>query len=111
MEIKASLNRYRQSPRKVRLVARLVSGKKVALALSALAFIGKRAGEPIAKLIRSAVANAEHNHKLHKENLEIKSITVDEGPTMKRSMPRAFGRGARIKKRTSRINLILKAKS
>jgi len=107
MEVKASLNRYRQSPRKVRLVTNLIKGKPVDQAIVELRLLTKRAGDPIAKLVRSAVANAKNNFKLDGTDLYIKNITVNEGPTMKRFMPRAFGRAAMIRKRSSHIHVTL----
>ena len=106
-QVKASLNNYRQSPRKMRLVTDLVKGKNALKAVSDLAFVTKRAALPIRKLIQSALANAENNLKLNKDNLIIKKISVDGGKVLKRSMPRAFGRAAMIRKRTSHINLVL----
>ncbi|MES2023077.1 MAG: 50S ribosomal protein L22 [Patescibacteria group bacterium] len=104
--MKAFLKNYRQSPRKVRLVAGLVRGKDVSEALVELDFLAKRAGEPIQKLIKSAVANAKQIG-LDAENLFIKEITVDKGIVMKRMMPAAMGSGHRINKRTSHINVVL----
>ncbi len=104
--MKAYLKNYRQSPRKVRLVAGLVRGKDVSEALVELDFLAKRAGEPIQKLIKSAVANAKQIG-LDAENLFIKEITVDKGIIMKRMMPAAMGSGHRINKRTSHINVVL----
>lgn len=107
MEVKASLQSYRQSPRKVRLIATAIRGKRVADALSQLDFMVKRGAAPMKKLLLSAVANAENNFKLDKSTLIVKNVTVDGGVTMKRSMPRAFGRAYPIHKRTSHINLTL----
>jgi large subunit ribosomal protein L22 len=95
------------SPRKVRLVAGLVRGLDVARAEAQLGLLNKAAALPVLKLLRSAIANAEHNNKLEKEGLFIKSITVDGGPMLKRWRPRAFGRAAPIRKRTSHITIIL----
>jgi large subunit ribosomal protein L22 len=107
-EIIAKLNYHRMSPRKVRLVADLVRGKKIKDALNLLKFSEKRASSVLNKLLKSAMANAKNNFKIGDcENLYIKKITVDEGPTLKRTMPRAFGRSSMIRKRTSHINLIL----
>jgi large subunit ribosomal protein L22 len=108
--MKANLKNYRQSPRKVRLVADLVRGKKVSQALLELKFLPKRATEVISKLISSAVANAEHNFKVSAEDLFIKEITVDKGITLKRYRPRARGVAKRINKRTSNIALTLGVK-
>jgi large subunit ribosomal protein L22 len=108
--MKANLKNYRQSPRKVRLVADLVRGKKVSQALLELKFLPKRATEVIIKMISSAVANAEHNFKVSADDLFIKEITVDKGVTLKRYRPRARGVAKRINKRTSNIALTLGVK-
>ncbi|MEK7662128.1 MAG: 50S ribosomal protein L22 [Patescibacteria group bacterium] len=105
--MKALLKNYRQSPRKVRLVADLVKGKSVDDALSALRFLVKRAGTPLEKLIRSGAANAEKNSGMDRKNLIIKSLRVDTGVTLKRSMPRARGSAFPIKKRSSNVMLEL----
>lgn len=110
MEVTASLNRYRQAPRKVRLLADLVRGKKVDDAIAELTFLPKRASGELVKLLKSAEANAVNNFKLPKEGLYIKEIRVDGGKVMKRGMPRAFGRSFQILKRTSHINLVLGVK-
>jgi large subunit ribosomal protein L22 len=107
MQITAKLNDYRQSPRKVRLVTDLVKGKKVEDAKNALSFLVKRAAKPIADLLDSAVANAEHNFKLTKDNLFVSNFRVDEGVVLKRRMPRARGMAYPINKRTSHIFLEL----
>ena len=107
MLVKAELKNYRQSSRKVRLVVDLVRGKKVNQALSELSFLNKKASAVVEKLINSAVANANHNFDLKKENLIIKEIRVDEGKTLKRWRAGARGRAFPIKKRTSRIFLAL----
>ena len=108
MEIKAKLNYCRIAPRKIRLVADLVRGKKVKEVLSQLKFFPKRAAPIIAKLLKSAISNAKNNLKIkNEENLYVKKITVDEGPTLKRFTPRAFGRASMIKKRMSHITIIL----
>jgi large subunit ribosomal protein L22 len=105
--MKAKLSQYRQSPRKVRLVANAVKGKPVDEALRRLRFLTKRAAKPVAKLIESAVANAEENDGKRRGDLTIENITVDKGPTLKRFRPRARGRATRINKRTSHINVTL----
>ena len=105
-KVTAQLTNYRQSPRKVRIVADLVRGKKVEVALAELAFLAKRAGAPVEKLIRSALANAE-NLNISKENLIVKEIRVDQGVTLHRSMPRARGRAFPIRKRSSHVILVL----
>jgi large subunit ribosomal protein L22 len=107
--MKAFLKNYRQSPRKVRLVANLVKGKKVNEALPELDFLAKRAGFPIKKLLLSAIANAV-NIGISKDNLYIKELRVDKGIVMKRMMPAAMGTGHRINKRTSHITILLAEK-
>ncbi len=104
--MKAFLYNYRQAPRKVRLVAGLVRGKKVDAALAELNFLAKRAGEPIQKMLKSAIANAKQMG-IESDNLYIKEFTVDKGVTLKRMMPAAMGTGHRINKRTSNLALIL----
>ncbi len=107
MDVKAKVKFIKMSPTKIRLVTNLIKRMPVEKALNQLQFINKLATGPVAKLIKSAVANAEHNFELEKDNLFIKELRVDEGPTLKRSMPRAHGRATPIRKRTSHINLIL----
>ncbi len=104
--MKAFLKNYRQSPRKVRLVAGLIRGKKVAEAIAELDFLPKRASLPMKKLLMSAVANAK-NSGIEVESLFIKELRVDKGITMKRMMPAAMGSGHRINKRTSHLNILL----
>lgn len=104
--MKAFLKNYRQSPRKVRLIADLVRGKKVSDALATLKFVDKRASGPFAKVIESAVANAKDQGK-NIENLFIKSVAVDKGTVLKRFMPRARGSASRINKRNSHISVEL----
>lgn len=104
--MKAVLKNYRQSPRKVRLIADLVRGKKVKAALTQLQFVEKRAAEPFAKVITSAAANAAQAGQ-NVEELSITKVTVDEGVTYKRFMPRARGSASRINKRNSHITVEL----
>lgn len=98
------------SPRKVRLVVDAVRGLSVTAAVTRLEFMKKDAALPVLKLIKSAMANAEHNFHLQKDDLIVKTITADGGPTLKRSHARAFGRAAPIRKRTTHINVILAPK-
>lgn len=106
--MRAFLKNYRQSPRKVRLVADIIRGQSVPRARRALRVLGKRAALQMAKLLDSAVANARHNDSFSDEGkLIIKELRVDEGPTLKRFMPRAHGRATPIHKRTSHIIMIL----
>lgn len=107
--MKAFLKNYRQAPRKVRLVAQLIKGKKVEEAVATLDFLAKRAGLPIKKLLLSAVANATQMG-IEKENLFVKELRVDKGIVMKRMMPAAMGTGHRINKRTSHVAIILAEK-
>jgi len=104
--MKAFLKNYRQSPRKVRLVADLIKGKSVEHAMLELDILPKRASTPIRKLISSALANAK-NSGLVTDGLVIKELTVDKGIVLKRMRARAMGRGAGILKRTSHINVML----
>ncbi len=110
MKVIAKLNHLRISPKKVRLVADLIRGVDVREAENQLKFLTKRAAEPILKLLNSAVANAQHNFGVEKDNLFISEIQVNEGPTTKRWRARAMGRAAPIMKRTSHINLVLETK-
>lgn len=107
MEIRAKVKHIRMSARKVRLVVDVVRGAQVDKALDQLKFTNKIAVKPIAKLINSAIANAEHNFNLERSNLFIKTITVDEGQTLDRWMPKAHGRATPILKKSSHINLVL----
>lgn len=104
--MKAVLKNYRQSPRKVRLLADLVRGKKIGDALNALQFADKRAAEPFAKVIRSAQANAGSNGT-DTQKLIIKNVQVNKGTVIKRFMPRARGSASAIKKRNSHITVEL----
>ena len=104
--MKAILKNYRQSPRKVRLVADVVRGKNITSALAALRFIDKRAAGPFAKVIESAVANAVQAGK-SPDRLFVKKVAVDKGTVLKRFMPRARGSASRINKRNSHISVEL----
>ncbi len=105
--MKASLRNYRQSPRKVALVAGLVRGKTAGSALTQLKFTVKRASSPVVKLLESAIANAKNSGVSNPESLIVKEIRVDKGTVLKRMMPRARGSAARILKRSSHIMLTL----
>ena len=107
--MKASATHIRISPRKVRMVVDTVRGKSVSQALSILGFTRKKAALPVQKLLKSAVANAVENGGINDvETLVIDRIMVDEGPTLKRYMPRARGRATPIRKRTSHIRIVLR---
>lgn len=107
MEVKVSAKSIRMSSRKARLAADLIRGKSAAQAETILSFTKKAAALPLRKLLRSAVANAEHNHNLASANLYIKEIAVNQAMPLKRMRPRAFGRGYLIKKHGCHINLVL----
>lgn len=108
--MKAILKNYRQSPRKVRLIADLVRGKSVKNALETLKFVNKRASEPFSKLILSAQANAK-SQGVDTQTLIVKAVAVDKGTVLKRVMPRARGTAARINKRNSHISVELATQS
>jgi len=110
MTAKAIARYVRISPRKVREVVDLIRGKSVNEALAILKFTPKRASVPVAKVIRSAAANAEHNYDMDRDNLYIAAAYVDQGPTWKRIRPRAYGRANIIRKKTSHITIVVEEK-
>ncbi len=105
--MKATLRYLRISPRKVRLVADLVRGKHVEDALNILQFTNKRSSQPLAKLLKSAVANADQKPGVNVDKLFVKTLMVDGGPTIKRFASRAMGRATPIIRRTSHITIVL----
>jgi ribosomal protein L22 len=105
--VKASARYVRIAPRKARLIADQVRGMHIESARALLQFSPRGAAHPIHKLINSAAANAENNHDLIGDEMRIASITVDEGPTLRRFRPRAMGRATPINKRTSHIRVAL----
>jgi large subunit ribosomal protein L22 len=107
MTSKAVLRYARVSPRKVRRVTDLIKGKTAGDALLTLRFLPHRSAKIVLKVLKSAMANAEQKKVADPESMRIKNALVDQGPTMKRLMPRAMGRADIIKKRTSHITLIL----
>ncbi|MBT8762887.1 50S ribosomal protein L22 [Desulfohalobiaceae bacterium Ax17] len=107
MEAKATAKYVRISPRKARLVAEIIKGKPVEEALNILKFTPKKAARIINKVLNSALANAEQNYSLDIDNLYVKQVRVDGGPSWKRIQPRAMGRAYRILKRTSHITVIV----
>lgn len=107
MESKAVLRYARVSPRKVRRVTDLIKGKKAGNALVTLRFLPHRSARIVSKTLKSAMANAEQKKVADPESMKIVKAVVDQGPTMKRMMPRAMGRADIIRKRTSHITLIL----
>lgn len=107
MQVSAKLKNLRVSQRKTRLVADLVRGKDIQTAKVQLQFSTKKTSENILCLLNSAVANAKNNFNLDENNLFISSIIVEEGPTLKRWMPRAMGRASAIRKRTCSVIITL----
>ena len=105
--VRASARYMRVAPRKARLVADQVRGLTVPEARTLLDFSARGAARDIAKLIASAAANAENNHELVAEDMQIAEIQVNEGPTLKRWRARARGRAAKIEKRTSHVSVAL----
>ena len=106
-EVRAAAKWVRITPRKARLVVEHIRGRTVPEARTMLAFSERAAAREIDKLLRSAVANAEANHNLIGDDLVVKTVYVDEGPTIKRWRPRARGRAARIRKRMCHITITL----
>ena len=107
MKVTAELNNLRISPRKVKLVADLIKGMDALEAVSQLDVAIKKTSGYMQKLLLSAIANAENNFGLAKDNLYVLEVNVGAGPTMKRWMPKAYGRAGQILKRTSKIRIIL----
>lgn len=110
MEVKASARYLRIAPRKVRIVVDLVRGKAVGEALAILRNTPKAASPLVEKVLKSAVANAEHNFDLNADNLYVAKAFVDQGPTLKRFQPRARGMAGKILKKTSHITLMVAEK-
>lgn len=108
MEARAVAKYIRISPRKVRQVVDLIRGKDLSEALAILQFVPKRSAQPVEKVVRSAAANAEYNHEMDPDALYVAEAYVDQGPTLKRIMPRARGMADRIRKRTSHITVVLR---
>lgn len=108
--VRAVAKYVRTTPRKARLIADLVRGKDVATARAILQHSTRSAAQDWSKVLESAIANAENNHELVGDDLVIKSITADDGPTLKRFQPRAQGRAYRINKRTSHLTVQLTPK-
>jgi len=110
VEARAIVRFVRIAPRKAGQVVDIVRGKRVDEALAILKLTPKAAAPIVYKLIQSAAANAENNHNMDRESLYVSEIYANEGPTMKRFMPRAMGRATTIRKRTSHIGVVLKEK-
>jgi len=110
MEARAKLSYARLSPQKARLVVDMVRGKAVQDALNILRFSPQKAAGVVSKLVGSALANAEQGGVSDLDRLIVKTIYVDQGPVLKRFMPRAQGRATRIRKPTSHITVVLAEK-
>ncbi len=110
MEVKASAKEVRVAPRKTRLVAENIKSQPVDVALNQLKFSPKKPAKHLYKVLYSAVSNAENETNLDIDNLYVKRVQIDEGPTWKRIRPRAMGRATRILKRTSHIKIIVDEK-
>jgi len=106
----AQVRYVRTTPMKARRTVDLIRGMKADEALTLLKFAPQAASEPVSKVLASAVANAEHNKRLNRETLWVTEAYVDEGPTLKRFRPRAQGRAARIRKRTSHITVVVESR-
>ena len=107
MEVTAVAKNIRQSPRKVRVLLPQLTGQPAETALLQLKLYPQAAAGPISKLLKSAVANAEHNYSLDRKTLVIKRVVADEGPSVKRYQPASRGRGLPIKRRTTHLSLVL----
>ena len=108
MEARAKATFVRIAPRKVQIVLDLIRNKPADEAMAILKFTPKAACEPLAKLLKSAMANAENNYDMDVSRLYVAECTVSQGPTLKRIRPRSKGRAYRINKKTSHITLVLK---
>ena len=106
-ESRATMKYMRTSPRKMRRVVDMIRGQHVEEATRILKFSGLGASQDIEKLVNSAVANAEANPGVIRENLVISRAWVDQGPTLKRYRPRAYGRATRVRKRTSHVTVVV----
>jgi large subunit ribosomal protein L22 len=107
MDVKATAKTVRVTPRKARLVLDNIRGKSVNEALAILEFTPNQAATAIAKVVKSAAANAEHNNNMNPDDLYIKACYADEGIVLKRFMPRAKGSASQILKRTSHITVVV----
>lgn len=109
-QAKSIARTVRIAPRKARIVIDLIRGKQVGEAIAILRHTPKAASPIIEKILKSAIANAEHNYEMDVNNLVISQAYVDEGPTLKRFRPRAMGRASQINKRTSHITVVVSEK-
>jgi large subunit ribosomal protein L22 len=104
---RATLRRFRESPRKVRMVADMIRGRSVDDALSILRLQQRKAAKMLSKVLGSAIANATENEKADSDKLVVTKISIDGGPTQKRWMPRSMGRANRINSRTSHVTIVV----
>lgn len=107
MKVNAILRKFQSSPKKTRLVADKIRGLKAVDAVNTLMFVNKKSAQPLLKLVKSAIANAENNFKMKKEELVLSEIRVDSDGMLKRIMPRARGMAFPILKRISRVEVVL----
>jgi large subunit ribosomal protein L22 len=107
MQVKAKLNNIRIAPRKIRLVTNFIKNMDIETAVNQLDATVKKGSAPIKKLLLSAVANGENDFGIDRNNMYVKTVIVGAGPTLKRWMPKAFGRAGQIMKRTSKIELVI----
>ena len=110
MEVNATAKYIRIAPRKLRLVMNLIRGKKVSEAFAILKFTPKVGSEVVEKVLRSAVANAEHNNDMNVDNLYVSTCYVDQGPTLKRIHPRSRGQAFKILKHSSHVTVCVSEK-
>jgi large subunit ribosomal protein L22 len=108
MEARAVVRHVRMSPRKMRIIADRVRGKNIDEAMALLKLMPKKGAVIIRKLLISAVANAEHKGEVDVDNLVVRDCSVDNGPILKRWMPRSMGRANRIQHRTSHVTVVVK---
>ncbi|MBU2701621.1 large subunit ribosomal protein L22 [Sporomusaceae bacterium BoRhaA] len=108
MEAKALAKHIRIAPRKIRIVMNLIRGKNVGEAFAILKHVPKVGSEVLEKVLKSAVANAEHNCDMNADNLYISEAYVDQGPTLKRIHPRSRGQAFKILKHTSHVSIVVK---
>jgi large subunit ribosomal protein L22 len=102
---RATLKRFRESPRKVRMVANMIRGRTVDDAMSILKLQQRKAAKMLSKVLGSAIANATENEKADADKLVVTNVSVDGGPVTKRWMPRSMGRANRINSRTSHVTI------
>ena len=110
MEVKATAKYIRIAPRKIRIVMNLIRAKSIREAFAILKFTPKVGSEVIEKVLRSAVANAEHNNDMDVEKMFVSSCSVDQGPTLKRIHPRSRGQAFKILKRSSHVTVAVSEK-